>query len=107
MDILTDKNSELLTIINKLRTIKQDLKDMETFIPIRGEMMYLMFRPQLAQLEVRIYHFIRLIVLIEQKDLKKTLFFRKSLMPSKPSTEKLKLTLTITWTGHIRRPLTC
>jgi len=63
MDILTDKNSELLTIINKLRTIKQDLKEMETFITIRGEMMYLRFRPQLAQLEVRIYHFIWLIVL--------------------------------------------
>jgi len=53
MNILNDKNMDLLEIINKLRTIKQELKDMETFITIRGEMMYLRFIPQVAQLEVR------------------------------------------------------
>jgi len=64
-----------LTIINKLRTIKQDLKDMETFITIRGEMMYLRFRPQVAQLEVRIYHFIWLIVLEKNRKIRKNPFF--------------------------------
>jgi len=68
MNILNDKNSELLTIINGLRTIKHDLKEMETFIVIRGEMMYLRFRPQLAQLEVRISFNLVDCVIKEQED---------------------------------------
>jgi len=54
MNILNEKNSDLLTIINGLRKIKNDLKEIQTFFVIRGEMMYLRFAPQLANPQVRI-----------------------------------------------------
>jgi len=58
MDIMKEKTFDLMNVINGLRQLKHDLQEMQTFFVIRGEMVYLKFEPQLAQLQVRISYWL-------------------------------------------------